>query len=80
MKNVASMFTEEARAALEASLGVVLTDDRDYTEDELEDLYILITDDFPSEYDPDGEPLRMGQIFEDILDVFFRRKLVTFDD
>lgn len=72
MKGIASRFTEEALEELKKQLDIVLDDDHDYSEDELSDLYDRITDDFPYAYANDefGTPLRMGQIFDDIVDVF----------
>lgn len=75
MKNIASLFSQEARQELEKQLGIVLSDERDYSANELEDLYERITDDFPYEFDADGEPLRMGRIFESIIDVFCKENL-----
>lgn len=76
MRNVASLFSEEARAELEKQLGIALSDGYDYSWDELESLYEQITDRFPYEFDADGNPLRMGRIFEDIIDIFCKNKLV----
>lgn len=78
MKMVASMFSGEARKALRDHLSIDLSDDHDYTEDELEDLYDRITEEFPYVYGDDGEPLPLGSLFESIIDVFADRKLVQF--
>lgn len=74
MKNFASLFSEDAREELKKQLGIELSDTHDYTEEELDKLYCRITDDFPYEYDQDGEPLRMGEIFEGMIDVFVKNK------
>lgn len=70
MADLASRFSGEAREELKKQLGIELEDDRDYTEEELLDLYEQITLDFPYSYDADGNPNRLGRIFEEIIDVF----------
>lgn len=75
MKKVASLFSGEARQELEKRLDIVLSDEHDYSDDELKILYEKITDDFPYAFDADGNPLRMGRIFEDIIDVFCKNNL-----
>lgn len=81
MKNVASKFSKTALDALEKELHITLSDERDYTEDELADLYERITDDFPYAYDDSGEPLEAGRIFEEIIDVFAGPDgLISFED
>ncbi len=70
MKNVASYFSTKARAVLKRKLNIVLSDEKDYSHSELEALYNRITDDFPYSYEEDGTPTEMGQIFEEIINVF----------
>lgn len=70
MKNVASKFSEEALLALRRELSIDLSDEKDYSADDLEDLYDQIVSDFPYEYDKDGSPLELGKLFEEIVDVF----------
>ena len=77
MKGIASLFSEEARQELEKQLDIILSDEHDYSADELEDIFGEITENFPYEFGPDGEPLRMGRIFEDILNVFYKNHLPT---
>ena len=79
MKNIASLFSPDARVELKRQLNIELSDSHDYTGDELETLYERITDDFPYAFDADGEPLRMGVIFESIIDVFVKNKLIQFN-
>ena len=69
LKNLASRFSAEAREELDKQLGIELDDDHDYSEGELLDLYERITEDFPADYDLAGNPMRLGRIFEDIVDV-----------
>ncbi len=69
MKNLASLFSLEALRELEKQLGIKIDDNKDYTSDELEELYDKITDEFPYGYGEDGEPLYMGKVFEGIIDV-----------
>lgn len=75
MKNVASLFSGGAKEALQESLGITLSDDHDYSRDELEQLYERITDEFPYSYDPDGSPQESGMIFDEIIDTFCENKL-----
>lgn len=76
MKNVASLFTDEALRELKEQLDIELVDDKDYTDDELDELYCRITDEFPYEFDADGRSLPLGEIFESIIDVFCMNGLV----
>ncbi len=75
MKNVASLFSDKMKEELKKSLGIEITDEYDYSDDEMEELFYQITENFPYEFDSEGNPLEMGQIFEDIIDVFVRNKL-----
>lgn len=79
MKNIASMFSAEARDELKKQLAVELSDDHDYSVNELNDLYDRITDDFPYAYKDNGDPEPRGVIFEGIIDVFTQRKLIEFN-
>lgn len=80
MKNVASLFTQEARAALENQLGIALSDGHDYSDEELGGLYERITEEFPYSFDENGEPDPMGLLFESLLDTFITNKLVSFPE
>ena len=75
MKNVASLFTLRMQEELKKHLNIELSDVHDYSDDELEELYARITEDFPYEFGPNGELLDMGQVFEDMIDVFVLNKL-----
>lgn len=66
MKGLASIFTEKEQKALQAHCGLVLWDDKDYTSDEILEIYNLVCDTFP--YDADGYPLELGWLFEHIVD------------
>lgn len=68
MKGLASIFTEKEQKALQEHCGLVLWDDKDYTSDEILEIYDLVCDTFPYEYDADGYPLELGWIFEHIVD------------
>lgn len=76
MKHVASLFADEALNALEKYLGVSLSDEKDYTMDELSDLYDRITEEFPYQFNSDGTPAESGAMFEQLLDVFVKNKLI----
>ena len=80
MKNIASRFSTDARLALKRELDIDLSDEKDYSGDELENLYNWIADDFPYSYDDNGEPLEMGRIFDEIMDAFSSPGgLISFD-
>lgn len=68
MKGLASIFTEKEQKVLQEHCGLVLRDDKDYTSDEILEIYDLVCDTFPYEYDADGYPLELGWIFERIID------------
>ena len=68
---VASVFTEKERSALAAYMGVTLSDDVDYSFDELDRLHDDIIERFPYEFDPvTVEPKETALIFESIIDKF----------
>ena len=69
MKNLSKWFSKDALEEL-MKMGIKIDNDFDYTDDDLLDLYERITEGFPYAYDEDGVPLRMGEIFEEIVDVF----------
>lgn len=75
MKNIASLFSDRARDALQKNLGITLSDDNDYSQDDLEQLYERITDEFPYSFDSDGSPQELGSVFEEIVDTFCENKL-----
>jgi len=68
MVGLASVFTEKERHALQEYCGIVLNDDREYSKDDILDIYDLVCDTFPYEYDHEGRPLELGWIFEHIVD------------
>ena len=68
MKGLASIFTEQEREALLKHCSLTLRDDKDYSRDELLEIYDLVCDTFPYEYADDGRPLALGWIFEHIVD------------
>ena len=70
MKNITKYFSAEALAELERQVGIQFVDSVDYSREELEELYEKITDEFPYEYEADGTPMRLGRIFEEIVDAF----------
>lgn len=80
MVGIASKFSAEERVELEKQLGVVLDDEHDYSEDEIEELYENVTDNFPYAFDEKGNPLRMGRIFERIIDTLLALRGENSDD
>lgn len=80
MKNVASLFSDEMKQALHTQLAISLDNSHDYSADELEDLYERITDEFPLNYDgKSGRPLGLTAVMEDMIDVFYKNKLIAFN-
>lgn len=77
MKNITARFSAEALKELRKQVGVVLDDEHDYSDDEIGNLYVKVTDEFPYEYGGDGERLRMGRIFDEIVDVLIELGAVT---
>lgn len=69
MMNARKVFTDEELTAME-SIGVVLSDAKDYSDDELIGIHQKITDELPCDFDTDGEPLQSGRVFESIIDKF----------
>lgn len=76
MKNITKYFSAEAVAELHKQLNVVLSDEYDYSEDELGELYAMVTEEFPYEFTSEGEPLYLGRIFEQIIDAFVKMGVV----
>lgn len=72
MKNITMYFSAEALEALREKMGIILDNNHDYSLDELGELYDRITDDFPYEYGDNGEPLRLGRIFDEIVDALIK--------
>ena len=62
MKNVAAVFTAEELSFIEQHSGAALTDERDYSDDELLDIHQALCDNAPSLVDP---------VFEQIIDKFY---------
>lgn len=75
---IGNLFSKEVKESLKKELGITVSDEHDYSVDELEDLYAAITDDFPYEYDEDANPLYNGKIFEELIDIFVKNKLLKF--
>lgn len=71
MTGVRSVFTKEELDFMKTSLGLEFYDDKDYSDDELLEIYERITQDLPFEYDSDGFPKKSGWLFERIVDKFY---------
>lgn len=69
MVNINRYFDDEALDELQ-KIGISFNPEHDYSDEEMSEIYSDITDNFPYEFDADGEPKRMGQIFERIIDTF----------
>ena len=71
MKNVRSLFNERQNEMLE-EIGVKLSDDIDYSDDELDDIYDTITEHYQvAAFDKNSEPLPIAEEWEKIIDIFF---------
>lgn len=68
MIGLASMFTVKEQQALQKYCGIVLNDDKDYTDDEILEIYELFCETFPHEYDSKGRPMETALLFEHIVD------------
>ena len=71
MKNVRSLFNEKQNEMLE-EIGVKLSDDIDYSDDELDDIYDTITEHYQvAAFDKNSDPLPIAKEWEEIVDIFF---------
>lgn len=71
MKNVKSLFDEKQIEMLE-EIDIELSDDIDYTDDELDDIYDKITEHYQvAAFDKNSDPLPIAKEWEEIIDIFF---------
>ena len=71
MKNVKSLFNEKQNKMLE-EIGVNLSADKDYTDDELDDIYDKITEHYQvAAFDKNSDPLPIAKEWEKIIDIFY---------
>lgn len=71
MKNLKVLYNEEQLAMLK-SIGIDLDTDKDYSVDELNDIYDKITDYYQVAcFDKNGEPLPSARKWETIFDIFY---------
>lgn len=71
MKNVRSIFNEQQNNLLK-TIGIELSDDIDYSDDELIDIYDKITDHYQvAAFDKNSRPLPIARKWETIIDIFF---------
>lgn len=70
MTGVKSFFTYKEFEFIKNSVGLELSDTKDYTDDELADIFDFLTENLPFDYDNNGYPLERGQLFESIVDKF----------
>jgi len=71
MTGVKSVFTDEELDFMKSSIGLELSDDKDYTDDELLEIHEQITAELPYAYDTEGNPKDTGRLFESIVDKFY---------
>lgn len=72
MTGVKSVFTDKELEFMRTSISLELSDTKDYTDDELDDIYLLITEELPHDFNDDGTPLETGWMFEHIVDKFLK--------
>lgn len=71
MKNIKSLFNDKQNEMLK-TIGVTLLNDKDYTSEELDDIYDKITDHYQvAAFDKNGEPLPIAREWEKIIDTFY---------
>lgn len=71
MKGVKSIFENNQVEMLE-KIGISLSDDKDYSDDELDDIYDSITDHYQvAAFDERSEPKPIAAAWESIIDLFF---------
>lgn len=70
MTGVKSIFSDEELGFMKSNIGLELSDEKDYTDDELNDIFDLATEELPHDFDDDGTPLETGWMFEHIVDKF----------
>ncbi len=70
MKKVKSIFNSKQLEMLK-EIGVELSDEKDYTDDELDDIYDEITGHYQVAAFKNGEPLPIAREWERIIDIFF---------
>lgn len=71
MKNIRTLYNKEQLSMLE-SIGVNLDNDKDYSDDELINIYDEITEHYQVTcFDKNGEPLPSAREWETIIDIFY---------
>lgn len=71
MKKVKSLFDDRQNLMLK-EIGVILSDDKDYTDDELDDIYDKITEHYQvAAFDKNSDPLPIAKEWERIIDTFY---------
>lgn len=76
MIGLRSLFKEEQLEFIEKNTDLRLSDTKDYSDDDLDEIYCQLTDELPYSFDRDGYPLEEGRLFEDIIDVFVIHRLL----
>lgn len=71
MTGVKSVFTENELSFMKSTIGIELSDEKDYSDDDLLEIHEEITEELPHDYDSDGYPLESGRLFESIVDKFY---------
>jgi hypothetical protein len=71
MKNLKSKFNKEQLDII-TGIGVTLSDDHDYSDDELMDIHDQITDRYLDDgFDQNGEPTQAAAKYESLIDFFY---------
>ena len=71
MIGVRSVFSEKELDFMKRTIGLELSDTKDYSDAELDAIYDLICDELPCDFDEEGYPLESGRLFESIIDKFY---------
>lgn len=70
MKNIKNKFNNDQIKVLE-NIGIVLDNNADYTDEALMAFHDVITDNYLSQFDENGNPNSDTIIYEQIIDIFY---------
>jgi len=69
MKSIKNHFNNE-QIKLLSSIGIYLSNDKDYTDDELISMHEILTDKYLDHFNSKGDPDNQVKLFETIIDIF----------
>ncbi len=70
MKNIKNKFNNDQIKVLE-NIGIFLDNNADYTDETLMVFHDVITDNYLSQFDENGNPSSNAIIYEQIIDIFY---------